>query len=326
MKTRTSFKRISIMTGLSLSLCAQLLISCSKNPDRPQNIQSPPSQANQPPHQQVQPSANMGGVATGGGYYDKNGNKLLTNVSNLLSAQVRRASVGIFDGLLPSTFSKDDLAQAIENVKTMPLEERQRNGTLLVFDYDKQKRLLIALKPFFYQYGMAPEGSVSPDVLKDLKIKLLHEAAHLAGIGIDDDDEAEKFAKTVYSRMEKDIAVCGYVGEKNLETLFTVINLQNSIVGWLDSNNETHATNPQALEILTKEVVKAWRFRVEAIFWSTKTSAVADGLRFEAEGGPVDKGLRQITIDRKTGRLIAEWVSDGQVSVRQAPCYFYFRQ
>ena len=82
---------------------------------------------------------------------------------------------------LPSGWDKESLANVIENISLLFQAEVSRDGKTLLFDYDSEKKMIMALKGFFVAYAPYSVGHVSEAMINDLKLKLLHESSHLFG-------------------------------------------------------------------------------------------------------------------------------------------------
>ena len=168
----------------------------------------------------VQPaSAGVGATSGGGGYVTDNSLKLLRSVTAHLAADVRQASPVIFSQVLPANFSQAQLADAIQNIRIEPDQDNKRDGRDLIFDYgvDQKGPYLKALRSYFWLYGSTAIKFNSPDetakIAADLRVKLLHEAAHLLNIGTSEatDSEADLFAFGAMRAMARDSFSCDYV-------------------------------------------------------------------------------------------------------------------
>ena len=154
----------------------------------------------------------------GGGYTSKSSLPLLISVSQDLASKIRGSSEIIWGQVLPSGFSKAQFADVIANVRATPTAEKQRDGFDLDFDYgvDERGPYIQALRPYFIKYGVESQTHV-----RDVQVLLLHEAAHLIGIGqsLATDDQAKAFAQAVLEHLERDLVYCvtdssNWVGEQ----------------------------------------------------------------------------------------------------------------
>ena len=93
------------------------------------------------------------------------------------------------------------VVNAIRNAKLSATESRLRNGRELILDYDRPNHSIIVLKPFADQYTADKyangPGTDFVSAVKAAEVRLIHEAAHLIGMGIDNDEDAEEFAQRV---------------------------------------------------------------------------------------------------------------------------------
>ena len=151
------------------------------------------------------PAANDVGTSSGGGGFgDENSMKLLDWSKTLTAASIRRANPKIFVGL-PKEWTQERLAQLIENVKSEPRNEIARYNRELMFDYRVQKTgepYLVATALFFRAHSAIPvnssfAASIEP-YIREIRTKLLHEAAHVMGIGLTEKTDIKARAFSAY--------------------------------------------------------------------------------------------------------------------------------
>jgi len=159
--------------------------------------------------------AGDGNSGGGGGYVDENSTRILIMAAKGLGQMIRAASPDLFQKLPPG-WDQKKLASIIENVRYFPNVNRSRDGRQLMFDYGKDKKgpYIVALKPFFEAYSSFPIKFAKPqtinDMMKDVRLKLIHETGHLIqvnGRGLDE-VKAELFGMSVLNALASDMIVC----------------------------------------------------------------------------------------------------------------------
>ncbi|MES2801733.1 MAG: hypothetical protein V4654_04530 [Bdellovibrionota bacterium] len=152
----------------------------------------------------VEDKSNVGGVTGGGGFAATNSEKLLLDVVQELASEIKMASEDSFTSL-PTKWTKEKLISVISNIELKYDVTKYREDKELIFDYDQQSNKIFALRSFFLAYASVPQESVSYFIKKDIKIKLLHEVAHLMYKG---ELEAESFAVSTYTSMQNELIAC----------------------------------------------------------------------------------------------------------------------
>ena len=160
----------------------------------------------------------------GGGFVDDNSRPLLQMVSRQLALEFRRSAPGMYKKF-PAEWTQDRMATVIENIRYSPRETTHRHDRELIFDYgvDNNGPFLKALKPFFTLYAIYPikfsEAKALNSIVDDLKLKILHELAHLVlshperlkagtlNVG-DAEKEANEFGLAFMKEMARDIILC----------------------------------------------------------------------------------------------------------------------
>ncbi len=154
--------------------------------------------------------AKNGGSSDGGGFVSENSLRLLEMSSQELSTIVKRTSRKIFANLkIP--YTRRQLSEIFQNIRVAPNDRNWRNGQELMFDFgsDANGPYIVALSPFFHIYGAVPIKFMSKTDLKkhilDLRLKMLHESAHLWNLN---EDESENFGMTFLTAVENDAIYC----------------------------------------------------------------------------------------------------------------------
>lgn len=143
--------------------------------------------------QRAQPATPVtpeGTSSGGGGFGDENSMKLLNWSKALTAASIRRANPTALKGL-PADWTPERLAKLIENTAAEPRREAYRYNRELMFDYRIPKSgepHLVATALFFRAHSAVPVNSnhssqIEP-YIREIRTKLLHEAAHVLGIGL----------------------------------------------------------------------------------------------------------------------------------------------
>lgn len=158
-------------------------------------------------------AASDGASSGGGGYVTTNSKKLLELVITDLATEIKQASPFLFSDL-PQSWTQQKLSEVISHIRLSSTKDVQRDNSDLLFNYgeDEKGQYIEALRPFFVVYGQIPMRFSSPDsnaylteIIFDLRLKLLHEVAHLLG---KDEGEAEKYGLTLLKKIERDFYVC----------------------------------------------------------------------------------------------------------------------
>ena len=140
----------------------------------------------------------------------------------------------------------------------------------MIFDYgvDERGPYLKALRTYFWLYGAAPiKFNSKDDIAKmaaDLRVKILHEAAHLLNIGTSEatDNEADLFAFGAMRAMARDSVFCKFENKStNPKSIFTP-NLQ-------DINHNDIYPRLSSLSLLFHRVYPELAFRTN---WAPHTS------------------------------------------------------
>ncbi len=154
-----------------------------------------------------------GGSSDGGGFVSENSSILLNTVSKGLAEILKRSSPQILKNLSISV-TKDQLILIVENIRSRPLDREWRDGKELMFNFgqDEAGPYIEVLEPFFAVYGATPVKFLSADKMKDivldLQLKMLHEAAHLWDLN---ENDSEKFGMDILKAIERDLIYCSDV-------------------------------------------------------------------------------------------------------------------
>lgn len=158
------------------------------------------------------------GVLSGGGSYgDESSNYLLEQASKDLAKRLRNVTQEVLVNL-PEGWSLEKLASVIEQVKTSKGKSEKRNGVELMFNYGKDKDTgepyIEALNLFYTSFASVPVNYLDSTqywaYLKEIRLKLMHEAVHLMGVGIgeDNDGDARVLATKLVDALRNDIIAC----------------------------------------------------------------------------------------------------------------------
>jgi hypothetical protein len=138
----------------------------------------------------------------GGGFGDENSMRLLGWAKKVVSNAIRQVNPQALQGL-PQGWTQERLARLIDHVHAEPNRVVYRYGRELMFDYKIPKNgepYLIATSLYFRSHASVPLNSLmAPQrepYIREIRTKLLHEMAHVLGIGLteDTDHKARGFA------------------------------------------------------------------------------------------------------------------------------------
>jgi hypothetical protein len=156
-------------------------------------------------------NANDNGASSGGGgFVVENSLAVLSGAKSDVVSQLRRASPVIFSRW-PKPWTQQKFADVIENIRLHSQKDVSREGKDLMFNYGRDERgpYIEALRPFFMIYGGVPLQFQSAEenrkILLDVKLKLLHEASHLLGMG---EDQAKAFSLDLLHSLNADFIFC----------------------------------------------------------------------------------------------------------------------
>ena len=125
-----------------------------------------------------------------GGFKSRAATKMIEESAKQLTTIVTDSGLPMF---VEYPVRRESVLYALHHIEVKPLVSRVRSGDMLVLDYDRNKQTLTVLKDFFDIYTPASKPA---EAIPQIRILLLHEAAHLWGAN---DDEAENFANAVMS-------------------------------------------------------------------------------------------------------------------------------
>ncbi|MBX3032872.1 MAG: hypothetical protein KF865_03030 [Bdellovibrionaceae bacterium] len=192
-----------------LQLLPFLMLGCSS-----QTIQT---------DQRTPTAAAYGNSSGGGGFVEENSALILQQAARGLARMIRFSSPALYTGL-PSGWNQEKMAQVIEDVRSLPNRERRREGRALMLDYGKDKKgpFIAVLKPFFLAYSSVPikyaDNATLMKVLRDVRLKLLHETAHHFQMN---ENQAEEFGIKLLSALENDLLFCYAQNVGTWPTLWT---------------------------------------------------------------------------------------------------------
>lgn len=121
----------------------------------------------------------------------------------------------------------------VKNAKAAPTKQAERKNPdgyvePLIMDYDPSSQSIIALEPFFRLFD---KEVLSDKDVEQIKILILHEASHLFGVGVDDNDkESRAFSWDLLRLLYRYEYRCHYEKESPLECTYAPL-LRNSISG-----------------------------------------------------------------------------------------------
>ncbi|MGE3683671.1 MAG: hypothetical protein AB7G93_18260 [Bdellovibrionales bacterium] len=153
---------------------------------------------------------NPGSSSGGGGFVDENSTRILQTAAKGLAKMIRYSSPEIYEQL-PEGWTQEKLARIIESVRYEPQKEGSRERRQLMFDYgtDNNGPYILALKPFFVAYSSFPikfaKGETLSNLMKDVRLKLAHETAHLFDLN---EDQAEQFGLSLLQALLSDTIHC----------------------------------------------------------------------------------------------------------------------
>lgn len=136
-----------------------------------------------------------GNSSGGGGFGDESSMQLLKATQQIVARALRQTNPEVFKSL-PKDWSPERLAKLIENVRPEPNKVVSRYNRELMFDYVVPKEgepYLIATSLFFRAFASVPASTMQSGDLEPyyrmLRIRLLHEAAHVLGIGTSEETD-----------------------------------------------------------------------------------------------------------------------------------------
>ena len=154
-----------------------------------------------------------GGDAAGGYEFRDTSWRTLEMRSRLVSRVLSSIPQNEFNDLV-SKFSdkivdQSEFGQIIKNVQKAPTENRAKtdsNGFTgnLNMDYSAPNRSIVALRPFFVKYDV-PSSRLSKDDIDAIDRQLMHEATHVFGIGIENDNDSYALSLALLDRIRQPI-------------------------------------------------------------------------------------------------------------------------
>lgn len=129
-----------------------------------------------------------GASSGGGGYSQQATHQMLDIVKKSLAEKILNLPEEFFINF-PQEYKQDKIATIINNIEFKPDDRRQRDGSFLKMDYDKDTDTLIATYDFYVIYNfpsflsLARKPEKFVEAYEDIEIDILHELSHLLGIG-----------------------------------------------------------------------------------------------------------------------------------------------
>lgn len=156
-----------------------------------------------------------GASSGGGGYSQQPTHQVLEIAKQGLADSIRNAPDEFFSKF-PPEYPKEKLVQIIRDVKFMPQERRERDGSYLKMDYDTETNSLIATYDFYVIYNFPSLLSLvqKPEKLREaisnIQTDILHELSHLLGIGksLDSNLTSEVFANEFFATIRSIRYLC----------------------------------------------------------------------------------------------------------------------
>lgn len=172
-----------------------------------------------------------GSSSGGGGFGDEASMTILHWASEDLADQIENSSPEIY-AKLPSGWTQKRLADVIRNVrprkeKNERAPEISRYGLRLIFADVQAEGYITATQLFLdtyssYEVNKLPKASFFATI-EEVKLRMVHEAAHLMGLGntqATDTPEARKFAEALMDALDRDNVEC-MPSEKPPKEMFT---------------------------------------------------------------------------------------------------------
>lgn len=158
--------------------------------------------------------AYAGGESGGGGFGDRSSMFILGRAQASLLLMLKNTSEEVFKGLPPNTRAR--LIKGVKSIESQPNVSSYRDQRELMFDYQDGPNggKIIATKLFFQSHSHLPVVNNTPEglnpYLAEVRLLILHEAAHLIGIGTTDnsDHKARGFAHELLRKMSQNGLLC----------------------------------------------------------------------------------------------------------------------
>lgn len=153
------------------------------------------------------PGSKLGGASsTGGGYSQKGTHQMLEIAKEQLSTGILSSPDELFRNF-PEDFKREEIARIIKEIEFMPKERRERDGSFLKFDYDQNKKTIIATQDFYIIYNFPSIHSLDTlefiKAIRNIQQDILHEFSHFLKIGqsAESDFTSEVFAYYLKSNL-----------------------------------------------------------------------------------------------------------------------------
>lgn len=182
------------------------------------------------------PEQHEGTSSGGGGFAGENSQALIKKSSEDLGRMLRTLNPKALKNL-PQGWTKDKLADVVENIRLQENTEKRRHGKRLIMDYgtDQKGPYIAALAPFFMTYNHVAVEYEKPttiaNMVKDIHKLYLHELGHLVynhaerysrqEITIPQiEKQARAFAKAILKIIESDTLLCSTTNVKDWPLTF----------------------------------------------------------------------------------------------------------
>lgn len=155
-------------------------------------------------------SANVRGRESGGGYADFSPRPVLLKIKTELAQQIRVLPLKTITKLnVPPEWTPERIAAVIDGLEINSSPQSLNigsDGRLKILDFNLEKNSISALAAFFLYYGQVlSKFPLDPEVVVEIKQKLVHEVSHLWGWS---DEEAFQFATALVRDIYHDTLTC----------------------------------------------------------------------------------------------------------------------
>lgn len=207
------------------------------------------------------------GESSGGGYqYSDTTSKhiyfIQTNIIRYLSGITDQQFQSIVSEYTNLPVDRVQFKEVIRNLKQAPLLNKTRinkDGFEVPLDMDYADGAIITLQPFYAKYDHL---KLTLDEQKEMIRKLFHEATHIFGIGIDNDDLSKKLSRALMGKMWVNRvyyngSTCGWDGDVD-QRIADCVNDENNISLVSDKGQyQIYDTRPMLKQLVAFTVEKA---------------------------------------------------------------------
>lgn len=166
------------------------------------------------------------GASSGGGGYSQQPTHQMLDIAKLSLADAVNNTPDEFFSKFPARYSKENIVKIIRDIKFMPKERRERDGSYLKMDYDSATDSLIATYDFYVVYNfpslmsLASQPEQFREAINNIQTDIVHELSHLLGIGtsLGSNFTSELFSNEFLGSLKSVRYVCE--NEKNVMTFY----------------------------------------------------------------------------------------------------------